>query len=428
MRRSGIIASQDLRPESWRPNRQRYVTIDRHAPWIDVALVMLIVDASLFNLVLGPLTPAIILGSLAIFAVLRWEKLPLLARDCWPVLLIPLFALASSLWSQVPGTTAYYATLYMATVMAGMLIGRGMVRGAFLRGYFLAFALFTIMSILSFRWAVWGGAGGTAFVGLTQSKNSAGDIAGVGLIATLCFLFWAMSRRKLLWVVSALLTIPLYLFVLWFSHATGALIATAVVSACVLAWIASRSLPRQARAVIFTLAVFLLLVLITTQSWWLPPLFEAVLENSGKDAGLTGRADLWRFADDLIARQPWLGLGYNAFWLQGNLDAEYLWRMMDISSRMGFNFHNTFREILVQLGIVGLALYGLVAFFGAGRLVALTALRPSHEQIFATAILTFYAMKMPFEVVGVSTIHFATITFVAVLATGYRRDAASEMT
>jgi exopolysaccharide production protein ExoQ len=426
--RDSIIASQDTRPETWRPQRQRHLTFDRHAPWIDVALVMLMVDASLFNLVLGPLTPAIILVSIAAFAVLRWERLPVIARDCWPLLLIPLFALASSMWSEIPGTTAYYATLYAATVIAGMMIGRGMVRGAFLRGYFLAFAFFTVVSILSFRWAVWGGAGGEAFVGLTQSKNSAGDMAGVGLIATICFLFWAMSQRRLLLVLSALLTIPLYLFVLWFSRATGALIATALVFACVLAWIASRSLPRQARAVIFALAAILVLVLIATQSWWLPPLFEAVLENSGKDTGLTGRTDLWRFADDLIARRPWLGLGYNAFWVHGNLDAEYLWRMMQISTRMGFNFHNTFREILVHLGIVGLALYAVVAFVGAGRLIALTALRPSHEQIFASAILTFYAVKMPFEVVGVSTIHFATITFVAVLASGYRREAASEKT
>lgn len=397
--------------------------IDRQAPWIDVALVMLIVDASLLGLVLGPLSPAIILGSLAAYFVLRWEMLPLIARDCWPLLLIPLFAMASTMWSQVPGTTAYYATLYAATIMAGMAIGRGMVRGAFLRGYFLAFAIFTVISVLSFRWAVWGGEGGSAFVGLTQSKNTAGDMAGVGLIATLCFLFWAISQRKLLWVVTAIMTIPFYLFVLWFSRATGALIATALVTACVLAWTASRSLPRQARAAIFLLAVVFILGLIATQSWWLPPLFDAVLENSGKDAGLTGRTSLWRFADDLIARRPWLGIGYNAFWLHGNLDAEYLWRMMQITSRMGFNFHDTFREIMVHLGIVGLTVYGVVAFIGAGRLITLSALRPTHEQIFATAILAFYAIKMPFEVVGVATVHFATITFAAVLAYGYRRDA-----
>jgi hypothetical protein len=33
----------------------------------------------------------------------------------------------------------------------------------------------------------------------------------------------------------------------------------------------------------------------------------------------------------------------------------------------------------------------------------------------------FYTMKMPFEVVGVSTIHFGTITAVAVLAMGFGR-------
>lgn len=397
--------------------------IDRRASWIDVAIVAAIAGASLFTLVLTSLTPVIVLASMGAFALMRWERLPLVLRDGWPLLLLPGLALLSASWSAVPGTSFYYAVLYLATVLAGMIIGRGMAPGAVLAGFFTAFAVFTVISVLSLRFTVWGGGGGIAFVGLTQSKNTAGDMAGVGLLATLCFFFSAFSRRRLVLMAVALAVVPFLLFALWFSRATGALVATTAISGVTLAWLASRLLTVQARTAIFLVAVVLIALLIATQHYWLPPLFDAVLENSGKDAGLTGRADLWMYADDLISRKPLLGLGYNGFWVHNNLDAEYIWRHMGISTRSGFNFHNTPREILVHMGYVGLVLFAVVAIIGALRLIVLTSRNPTHERIFACAIVLFYAMKMPFEVVGIPPIHFGTITAVAVLAMGYRRSA-----
>lgn len=419
-----------MNPQNTTPSRRRSVhglerfdrgdfSIDRNARWIDVAIVATIVAASLFNLVLVSLTPLLIVAAMGAFALLRWDRLPEILRDCWPLLLLPSFALLSAAWSDLPMTAVYYSILYLATVIAGLFIGRGMAKGSVLTGFFLGFALFTVLSVLSFRFSVWGASGGIAFVGLTQSKNTAGDMAGVGLLATLCFFFAAFSRRQLTWMGAALATVPFYLFALWFSRATGALVATTVVLLCTLAWLVSRGLSKQARTAIFIIAVATVLGLIATQHLWLPPLFEAVLEGTGKDAGLTGRTELWRFADDLISRKPLLGMGYNSFWVHNNLDAEYLWRKMGIARRSGFNFHNTPREILVHLGYVGLALFGLVATIGAGRLLFATNQRPTHEFIFASAILLFYAIKMPFEIIGVSPIHFGTITIFAILAIGY---------
>lgn len=408
-----------------RLNRSDF-TVDRDAGWIDVTIVFTIVAASLFNLVLVSLTPLLILAAIVTFVVLRWDRLVSIVRDCWPLLLLPGFALLSAAWSDIPSTSLYYGVLYLATVIAGLIVGRGMKSGAVLTGYFLGFALFTVLSVLSLRFAPWGGSGGIAFIGLTQSKNTAGYMAGVGLIATTCFFFTAVSRRHLISICAALATIPFYLFALWFSHATGALVATVVVLACTLAWIGSRRLSRQARAGIFVIAVFAVLALVATQNWWLPPLFDAVLQNSGKDAGLTGRTDLWRYADDLISRKPAFGLGYSSFWVHNNLDAEYLWRKMGISTRMGFNFHNTPREILVHLGYIGLTLFALVGAIGSTRLLLRTNQIPSYELIFASAIAVFYIIMMPFEIIGFLPIHFGTITSLAILAMGYRRLSLSD--
>lgn len=405
-----------------RLSRRGDFTLDRNSKWIDVALVTFIVSASLFNGVLVSLTPLIILGTMGLFVLFRAELLPLLLRDNWPLLLLPGFALLSAGWSAEPTTALYYGFLYLVTITAGLMMGRATRAGTLLTAFFIAFAIYTVLSVMTLRFAVWGGEGGAAFIGYARSKNAAGDMAGVGIIATLCFTFFALSKRNLLLVFSALATTPFYLFALWFSRATGALVATILVCACVVAWIASRHLTKQARTAIFLTAIIGAVLLAITQQWWLPPLFEAVLENSGKDAGLTGRSDLWLYADNLISRNPTLGMGYNSFWLHNNLDAEYLWRKMGIASRTGFNFHNTPREILVHLGYVGLSLFSAVAIISSSRLVWKANQNPTHEHIFATAIVVFYGMKLPFEVVAFSPMHFSTLTVLAVLAIGLGRN------
>jgi exopolysaccharide production protein ExoQ len=101
-----------------------------------------------------------------------------------------------------------------------------------------------------------------------------------------------------------------------------------------------------------------------------------------KDATLTGRTYLWQIAAQLTAERPWLGHGYYAFWRQGNLDAESLWRWGGIGSRSGFNFHNAYIEMGVDLGFIGqFILYAscaVVALLAAVRQVS----RPSVPMAF----------------------------------------------
>jgi exopolysaccharide production protein ExoQ len=75
----------------------------------------------------------------------------------------------------------------------------------------------------------------------------------------------------------------------------------------------------------------------------------------GKDATMTGRTLLWQMALDQIARRPFYGTGYYAFWLQGNPLAEAIWRHFDVYSRSGFSFHDTYLEFAVELGWIGVA-------------------------------------------------------------------------
>jgi exopolysaccharide production protein ExoQ len=117
-------------------------------------------------------------------------------------------------------------------------------------------------------------------------------------------------------------------------------------------------------------------------------LFESLLDITGKDVTLTGRTELWAYGREVIAEHPLLGVGYQAFWVQGYGPAEMLWATFGIASRMGFNFHNTYISNAVEIGIVGLAIQ-LVLLYGAWFGVLAWALRtPRPESAFPASFLT----------------------------------------
>src|SRR5688500_17478783 len=121
-------ANRPVVTQGRRPGGRRYFTLDRHSEGFETAWVAIVVGAILFSIVLGPLSPVILTLSLPAFAVLRWERIPRVLSDSWPLLLLPGFAIVSVLWSQVPGTTARYAFLYLITVLVGIVMG-GAYRG-----------------------------------------------------------------------------------------------------------------------------------------------------------------------------------------------------------------------------------------------------------------------------------------------------------
>ncbi|WP_137680710.1 O-antigen ligase family protein [Aurantiacibacter suaedae] len=398
--------------------------LDRRSPWLDTLIVAGIFASILFNLLIGPLTVLVVFGAVGAFCVLRWERLPAMVMECWPLLLFPAMVMLSALWSDVPLTTLRYGLLYCITAFAGIIVGGGTHRSAYVNGHFLAFAVYSVASILFGRWVGWGEGAGDAYAGLVGSKNASGDMAGVATLVTIVFIrsMFKSNRRAAGFASIALL--PILGWLLVSSRATGALIATILASGCLIAWLVSERFERQVRGGIFIGATSAAVLALITQQWWLGPIFDLVLNASGKDAGLTGRSDLWAFGSNLIAERPWLGLGYNAFWLHDNIDARYLWAMMGIKSQQGFNFHNTVMEIVIHLGYVGLGVAAVMAAAGVSMLLSKTLRTPELSSILAFTLCLYFSVKMPFEVIGYDPMHFTTVTMYALFAVGLRRDGA----
>lgn len=388
----------------------------------DALLAALPIAACLFNSMLGPLSVLMVFGSVVLTAWLRIEQLPTVIARAWPVMLIPLFALASYIWSMSPGATMRYGLLFAITVSSGVLMATCLDRRSLLIGITLAYAAFLIAGILIGDTKRDGTSGEVAFIGIASSKNMAGSSGAIGVLLSFASMSLAHQIRSFGLLVGSILLLPLALYSLYMALSVGALIGGGAALICLMMWILSQRLSRQARASILLVISVMVFAALVTVEFWLPVMFELLIAGSGKDAGLTGRVDLWLKADQLIAQRPFLGRGFGAFWVPGNLDAEAIWREFFINNRTGFNFHNTAKEFLVSIGWVGFSLFILVAAVSLGALIWRTMVRPDPARIFFCGWMVYWMLRTYFESMGITQMYAETILIYAAMALGLARD------
>lgn len=72
----------------------------------------------------------------------------------------------------------------------------------------------------------------------------------------------------------------------------------------------------------------------------------------GRDLTLTGRTSIWAILWQSVLKQPLLGYGYSAFWTGMNGESGQLFMTL----HWMFSYaHNGFLEVLLQIGLIGLA-------------------------------------------------------------------------
>ncbi|WP_375396510.1 O-antigen ligase family protein [uncultured Sphingomonas sp.] len=289
-----------------------------------------------------------------------------------PLLLLPLLAILSTIWSDAPETSMRAALEMTLTVIAGILVCRNARAEWMILTLFTAILIYALKTIPYIPSAL---ATKQALVAGMGSKNQ------VGLVGYMLFILSAavlIDRRQLApGRIIAMASIPFALLLAWLSQSGGTTssIALSMIVFPPLAVLGAFKLPVRIGLIAFTL----LLVIIS--SFFLKEITEAVTDFRvnvlNKDATLTGRTYLWEFAARLSAERPYLGHGFGAFWRQGNVDAEGLWRWGGIANRSGFNFHNAFVEMRVDLGLVGM--YLLIATCVAVAVLAIIRqiVRPS---------------------------------------------------
>jgi exopolysaccharide production protein ExoQ len=77
----------------------------------------------------------------------------------------------------------------------------------------------------------------------------------------------------------------------------------------------------------------------------------------GKSSTLTGRTELWAYAEDVIRTRPWIGYGAGGFWRYEENDlVRQIFAEFHKSPKQVFSFHNSFYEVTVHFGLIGLGL------------------------------------------------------------------------
>lgn len=325
----------------------------------------------------------------------------------WVFALMALWCLLSFLWSDYPQLALRYGLQLCLTVLIGAVIVRRLAPTTFVKIVFLASSLQGIASLLLGRTR----ADGMGYLGIFASKNALAGAMAILILVSLAILLDRHLPAR--WRAPALISLVLGSVLMVMGNSSGALVSTfAIILILGIILFLQRLTPYVRLTVIALTVVALAFVtmLIVTR---LDEFGRQFLDLTGKDVTLTGRTDLWSVAWQQIQMRPFLGVGYQSFWVQGDPLAEQLWAQFGIDARAGFNFHNTILSNTVEIGIIGTTLQTIplaMAFYYCWSWVLRSR---SAGSIFLTLFLVRISILMWIEVVYFYQFGMESITIIA---------------
>ena len=346
----------------------------------ELALVAMVCGAFMGGL--GPIGPLLIMTGAGALIYLQ----PVAAREAlraWPLLVVALLFPLSALWSDQPGVSLRYGLQVTITILAIMVAAGTSTPNRYLRGLFVGSAIILMMCIVDGTKGQ--SQGGSVLVGFLGSKNAMGNLCLLVLTASLTMGMMPEQPRPLR--LTAIVSGGLAAFILFQTFATGAVTSLVIfLTVAPLLVITSRmsSMGKLVMALVVAVTVLVLWFIrhdVSNLGTWF------LVDVLGKDTGLTGRDYLWRHADVLIGDKPVLGHGFRAIWLGGGSETIGLLRWANLSSGIGFNFHNTFREVLVDFGGVGAAIIFGGLGWGTARFIRLATRRGASGAIIFLATI-----------------------------------------
>lgn len=298
-------------------------------------------------------------GSILVFYAL-WLPLILLdyravvgpLRNLAAPLALVLLMAASVTWSDAPATTLRATIQYATQIFCASIAARTMPMRTLAHGVMYGCLVVVLYSVLFGHYGYDLMDGSYTFIGAFSSKNQLGNFSSIGLF--FCIAILLAPRVSPIAGGVAVFTALLCAYALWASRSATSMLTFGALLAVFLALRVAIRFRPGARITLVILAIPLgfIVMLVALQS----NLADQILGVFGKDSTLTGRTYLW--SEGLLAfhQKPLLGVGYQAYWVQGFSEAERLWEEFYIGARNGFHFHNTYIEMMVELGVVGLAL------------------------------------------------------------------------
>lgn len=362
-----------------------------------------------------------LMGGMALVLSRPGETLAALRRE-WLVVLMALWCLMSFAWSDYAPLTLRYGIQLCLTVAIAVVIAARVAPLTFVKIMFLTSSLEGVASLLSGR----ARAGGMGYLGIYASKNALAGAMAILIIVALAVLI--DRRLPARWRLPALGSLMLGTMLMVMGKSSGALVSTlGVVMVFGLILLLQRLAP-YVRLVAIAMALVLSAAVAVLLSSMTDELAKAFLDLTGKDITLTGRTDLWAVALQQIAERPFLGVGYQAFWVHGQPVAEQLWAEFGIKGRGGFNFHNTPLSNAVEIGVIATALQTFIVFGALWSSLVWAIRSPSAASIFFALFMVRLFLLMWIEVVYFYQFGAVTVTIIAAVCYGRRFREAQRLT
>ncbi|WP_423821305.1 O-antigen ligase family protein [Salinisphaera sp. SPP-AMP-43] len=294
----------------------------------------------------------------ALVAWLRRDLAIALIRRIDPCLLgFVLWATASTAWSGYPDITLRKIVLLVGAVLLALSFQLTTFEPGRLRRHLRwAFTLTVLISlVVSVALPHVGqvAAYDNAWAGITRSKNHLGLLSGWTAVLWLHALAIgeANTRRALAWTAISLL-------VLLMADDATALLCTLVALPAM--WFALRP-PFDGRrvavagvlgaAILAITVVFIMLVVHGVPSW--QEIVAPVAHSVGRNATFTGRLEIWQLVYAEAIQHPWLGSGFQAFWL--GIGGPAPWVTQNLYGVL-WQGHDGYLDVFNETGLIGLGL------------------------------------------------------------------------
>jgi exopolysaccharide production protein ExoQ len=360
-----------------------------------ITTFMLFVMMSMLAVPFGTL---MVLADMALVGLLalthRDVVLPMFVR-WWPILILPLIATLSGLWSDYAAISFRYGAQFLFTGFIGLVLARTMPMRHFVLAVMLAHFVYCVLCIIDGTQGP--SQGGMVLVGYSGSKNMIATVGFMQMAAALAALL--MGKLSPLMRLASFACLAMGVFIVDQSNSSGALVMALVGAAALIGiWMAQRlTTAVRTGAIIAALSVFTPLVLLAPEAGTAVDRF--MYETLNKDPTLSGRDQLWARADALIAERPYLGYGYSAIWMGDSTETIALQRLTHVTDMRSFNFHDHFRQTRVDMGLLGLfAFLGTILVAGLASIRRLI-LQPSMEFAFFFVIFLATISRASMEVV-----------------------------
>lgn len=295
--------------------------------------------------------PTVIIESgvyaLGLFLVLtRWRRVLKAARSVWPLLALTLLAAISMAWSDTPLLTVRRSAFLLGSTLIGIYLGERFSIEQLLRWLAQVLCIIIAASIVLYFVSPSSvkeyGASASAWKGVTINKNTFGWYMAIAVAALTLVRF-----RRVPWLRYVFLLAAAGLLLL--SRSATSLVGCVLMVSTVPVWRMIRYGARTRR-----LVYLLMLMALGTAIYFIWAKETLLFYVLGRDSTLTGRTDLWALLLSAIAKHPFLGYGYGAFWsgMKGEALNVYI-----ASKWLPTGAHNGYLELWLGLGIFALPLF-----------------------------------------------------------------------